>query len=351
MNSDKYTDTEEYQQEIADQYKHRLATFPISKVVSTLGLLGIDVEPESIKEATSGNMNATYLTPELAVKINKGRDVVDYYANKLISDKLSDTNPVVKVIAYDFFEKTDYEVLVMERAKGVTLLDDFLDLDSETQQDLFRQVLKVVKAMFEVTFNEFGNVNSPKSYSTYSDYLRFTFIQNISQIRENKLCEEVAIAKIEKYFLDHVDIFNNEKAVFVHADLHMGNILHDQGELTAIIDFDHSLKAPAVRALVPLLGLIDNPSQFVEGTSDFKKYKGKSFYNLLDIFREELANVLADTLLLQKLNILYIREGIDLIAGNWSPGLNKMITEDIIYNELDANHLEETYFGKILYHK
>ena len=40
----------------------------------------------------------------------------------IVSDKLSTKHPVVKVISYDFFEKTDYEILVMERVSGTLLL-------------------------------------------------------------------------------------------------------------------------------------------------------------------------------------------------------------------------------------
>jgi hypothetical protein len=350
MDEQKYTDSDEYQKEIAEQYKQRVAKFPKSQVVAALNQIGIQVDPESVEEAVVGNMNATYLTPEVAIKINQDRSEVDYFANKLISDKLSSEYPVVKVIAYDNFEKTGYELLVMERSTGTLLLNDIFDLSPKTQEDLFREILNVVKAMTQIKFNDFGNINSSHSFPTYTEYLRHTFTENITQIREQRLCEESDIARVEKYFLEHVQVFDNESPVFVHADLHMGNVLHSQKKLTAIIDFDHSLKAPAIRALVPLLGIIDNPSQFVEGTPDFPGYKGKSFYNLLPVLQTELSEILSEPLLLQKLNILYIRDAIDVIAGNWSAGLNKMIMQNIVSLELDENNLEESYYGKILQH-
>ncbi|MBI3630815.1 MAG: phosphotransferase [Candidatus Sungbacteria bacterium] len=171
-------------------------------------------------------------------------------------------------------------------------------------------------------------------------------------IREQKLCEESDIAKVEKYFFEHVNVFDVEKSVFVHSDLHMGNILHDDNKLTAIIDFDHSLKAPPVRCLLSLLGFIDYPAQFVEGTKDFPKYKGKSFYHLLPVLKEELSDIFADPLLLNKLNILFIREAIDLIASNWSEGLNKLMMQMIVENELAENDpkFRNSYYGKILNH-
>ena len=130
----------------------------------------------------------------------------------------------------------------------------------------------------------------------------------------------------------------------------MGNILHDGDNLTAIIDFDHSLRAPPVRCLLSLVGFIDNPSQFVEGTKDFPKYKGKNFYHLLPALKEELPEVFADSLFVEKLNILFIREGIDLIGANWSAGLNTQMMGTITGDELaeTADELQKSYYGKIL---
>ena len=352
MTDQKYTDTDEYQKEIAEQYKKRVAKFPISEVVKAVGLLGITIESQSTKEAVVGNVNATYLTPKLVVKMNQNRKEPQYLSNKVVSDRLSEKCPVVKVVAYDNFDKTDYEVLVMERAPGTLLLDNLPDLDSKVQENLFRQVLGAVKEMHGITFTDFGNVNGNRSFSSYTEYLKTTFGENIKIIREQKLCEEIDIASVEKYFLERVGIFDTESPVFIHADLHMGNILHDGEKLTAVIDFDHSLKAPAARCLLSLLGLIADPSQFVEGTSDFPKYKGKTFYNLLPILKEELPEIFADPLLLKKLNIMGMREGIDVIAGNWSADFNKFMIENIVKTELAENdaELRNSYYGKILSH-
>ncbi|MBI3630814.1 MAG: hypothetical protein HY221_00555 [Candidatus Sungbacteria bacterium] len=139
MPDQKYTDSDEYQKEIAEQYKKRVAKFPVSEVVKAAGLLGITIDPASTEEAVVGNVNATYLTQDLVVKINQNRKEVIYLANKLISDKLSGKFPVVKVVAYDNFEKTDYEILVMKRAPGTLLLDDIFDLNLKIQESLFRQ--------------------------------------------------------------------------------------------------------------------------------------------------------------------------------------------------------------------
>jgi hypothetical protein len=348
--SKSYTETEEYQREIAEQYKKRVAVFPVDEVVKMCKILGVSIDQSSVSQATAGNVNATYVTEHFVVKMNKDKKERSYYSNRVVFDALGPSARVVEVVAYDFFDQTPYEVLVMKRAPGTMLLDDIFELTNDEQEYLFRQILDVVKKTLTIEFQDFGNVNSKRSFPSYTDYLTYTFTENIQQIREKGLCEESDIAKVEKYFMEHVGIFADEKAVFVHTDIHMGNILHEGKELTAIIDFDSSLKAAPSRILLSLLGFIDNPSQFVEGTSDYSKYKGKNFYNLFPVLKEELADIFTDSLLLKKLNLLGIREGIDWIAANWSTEWNKEMIANLVNKETpeDNEELLNSYYGKIL---
>jgi hypothetical protein len=238
----------------------------------------------------------------------------------------------------------------MKRAIGTILLDDIFELNKQELETLFVEVLDVVQNILTIKFEGFGNLNSKRTYKTYTEYLEHTFTENIKQIRDKQLCTEDDIIKVEKYFLKHVGIFDDEKAVFVHADLHMGNIMHDGDKLSAIIDFDHSLKAPASRVLLDILGFIDIPQQFVEGTIDFQNYKGKNFHHLLPILKEKFSDILNDPFLLRKLNILGIREGIDWIGANWSAEWNKEAIAKIICEELPESEkaLTQTYYARVL---
>jgi len=346
-----YTDTDQYQQEIAAQYKMRVVKFPKHKVAEAIGKLGFELAEDDLKEARVGNVNATYIAPKIVVKVSRDRDEVNYLANKIVSEKLVTRQPVMKVLAYDYFEKTDFEILVMERVSGTLLLDDIFDVSKEDLTKLFRQVVSVVNAAFTITFADFGWVNNTQQhFKTYSEFISHDFKNHVATIRTDKLCREEEISRVEKYFLGHVHIFDHERPVFIHTDLHMGNILHVGDELTAILDWDYSLRAPKMAVLESLLGFINNPQQFVEGTEDFPKYQGKKFSFLLPILREELSEVFADPLLVQKLNLRFIGSGIMWIADNWSEEWNKEMMANIIAHEIpeDEEGLKESYYGKIL---
>jgi len=347
-----YTDSDKYQQEIAEQYKKRVSVFPRADVAAAVQTLGFSVAEADLTEARVGNVNATYLSRDLAIKINGEKGKRSYVANVLVSEHFAGTLPVVEVLAHDLFEKTPYETLVMRRAPGTLLLDDMTSLSEDAQKELFGQVLAVVQKLSTLTFDSFGEIGAKGGEKTYAEYLRRKFAAHLATVRTEKLADEKDIAAIEAYVLRHLDIFENETAVFVHDDLHMGNILHEGNRVTAIIDFDSALKAPKMRELMSLLGFIANPQQFVEGTPEFGMYKGKNFYHLLPLLRNALPDVFADAALLRKLNIDGMCEGVHWVAGNWSAEWNKEMVRNIMERELAETDeaLQKSYFGAILAH-
>lgn len=348
----KYFDTEEYQNEMAQQYKERVSKFSREQVLEVLKVLNMPNLPaiNEIVEAGAGNVNATYLTADLVIKLNQRKGHPDYLANKIVSDRFSNQLPVARVLAYDNFEKTSFEVLVMERTKGNMLLEDIWEMSEEDRETLFQQTLDVLDKLFEIKFSNFGRVtfDGLESYSTYAEFLSKEFDEHVSRIRAEKLCAPGDIDKIEAYFKKHVSIFDSGESVFVHTDTHMGNILHEGAKLTALIDFDSALKAPKVRVLNSLLGFIDNPQQYVEGTADFSKFKGKNFHHLLPILRSKFPEIFADPQLLRKLNIMGIKEGVMWVSQNWSANFNTEMIARLMGNELSSDDLSQTYHGKIL---
>ncbi len=351
-NETKYTESDKYQQEIQQQYKQRVAKFSPEEVIEVLRILNVSNLPkiDEIIEAKAGNVNATYITPHLVIKLNKNRLETDYLSNKIISDRFGNTIPVIKVIKYDNFKKTDFEVLVMEKSKWKMLLDDIFDISKKDLENIFSQIIDVVIKLWEIKFDDFGLVNSHNTEycSSYSNYLIKDFDSYVSKIKSEKICPLEDISKIENYFKKHISIFDKWESVFVHADIHMGNILHEEDKLTALIDFDYSLKAPKVRALLSLMGFIDHPQQFVEGTKNFEKFKWKNFYHLLPILQSKFTEIFADPELLLKLNLIEIKESIKRVSQNWSADWNIEMINSLIKNELAEDDLSQTYHGKIL---
>ena len=351
---EKYVNSDKYQEEIRQQYKKRVSKFTPEQVLGVLKTLNIPNLPvvNEITESSVGNVHATYLTPNLVIKLNQNDKRPDYLPNKIISDKLGSNSPVVQVVAYDNFVKTPYEVLVMKRSKGKMLLDDICEMSESEREIIFQQVLDVVAQLFEIKFTDFGRINldGQEAYPSFSEFLNKEFDGYVTKIKKEGLCFLEDVIKIESYFKKHLSIFDKTESVFVHTDLHMGNILHEDDKLTAVLDFDSALKAPKVRALISLIAFIDDPQQFVEGTKDFPKFKGKNFCHLLPLLKDKFPELFSDPLLLRKLNIISIKEGLKWVSENWSADWNKEMIKGLIKNELPDDNLSQTYHGKALSH-
>lgn len=351
----KYEETPEYQAEIAEQYKERNLELTPSEVQDILSRLGFEVSVEEITVAEAGNMNATFLAGRYVVKIAKNPEESKYVANVVVSEALPGSK-VARVLKHDTYEKTDYEVLVMERVAGKMWQTQMPEMSEEQNKQLFGKVLDVVNEMRTIRFTEkFGEVSEivadedKNGSNSFSEHLEVRLDSYLAKLREVEYVDQEALDRITTYIRSNLNLFDADSASFVHTDLHMGNVMQDSGELTAVIDFDSVQSRPAYTALISLIGLIDNPAQFVEGTTNFEAYKGKKFEYLYPVLKEKLGDILQDSNLGLKLNVLGMIEGLTWASGNWSKEWTKQLIKNLDEKEIpkDGNY-STTYYLPII---
>jgi hypothetical protein len=351
-----YSESDEYQSEIAAQYQKRTLQLPLTVVQEIMHRLGFIVPLEDIQLCDTGNMNATFITPDYVVKLSSNPETKRYLTNKLVSERLPDKK-VVRVLMHDHFSASDYEVLVMEKASGHSWQRHMSTMSEEANKELFREVLEVVAACKALGVpNKFGWVTDSLSgtdkteFNNYSERLRVRLHTYVSDIRKMEYLDQEAVEKIVAYVENYLDLFNDDVACFVHSDLHMGNVMHEEGRMTAVIDWDSTHPVPAYVGLMPLVGLIDNPAQFVEGTPYYNEYKGKKFEYLYPLLKIAYLEELQDPQLVRKLNVLGIIENLMWVSGEWSKEWNQEKIAQLTSEELAETDekLAETYFGKTI---
>lgn len=351
----KYTETEAYQKEIAQQYKERNLEMVPSEVSNILSNLGFEVDESDIQQAEAGNMNATFITNRYVVKISDDPNSVAYSANRVVSEQLPDQK-VVRVAAHDVREKTNHEVLVMERATGTVWLATMPTIGKEDNQKMFSQVLEVAVACRNIQVTDrFGWVTDILSdpekngFLTFRSQLEARLAAYVPKIKAMPDIDQEELEKILTYVNVRLGLFDDDKPSFVHSDLHMGNVMHKNGELTAVIDWDSAQSAPSYKALIPLIGLIDNPGQFVEGTPNYQAYKGKKFEYLYPQLREAFTEELKDPKLSEKLNVLGIIDGLMWVSEDWSREWSKEMIENLSTRETLTNgDISNTYYGETI---
>ena len=350
-----YTESEAYQREIAEQYKERNLELKPVEVRGILSQLGIEVDEADIHVAEAGNMNATFVAGEYVVKVSNKEDLVSYGANVIVSKQLVDEK-AIKVVEHDVREKTGYEVLVMERAPGTMWLPAMPEMSEEENKRLFAEVLKVVKATKGMEATEkFGWVNDiivdpeKDGFDTHPEQLEARLSSYLRKIEVQTDLDQEAVSRLAAYVRERLDLFSEDIPSFVHTDLHMGNIMQQDGELTAVIDWDSAQSAPTYRGMVSLIGLIDNPAQFVEGTPDYSAYKDKKFEYLYPLLKSVYAEELADPKLAEKLNVMGIIDGLMWVADDWSKEWSKEMIANLVAKELTvAGDMSQTYYGQVL---
>jgi len=342
---------EDYHKQLAQRYDARKTALDNEKMADVLKQLGFDIDAADIKKTVGGNVSGTFFAGDFVVKIQSDRKRHEFLANQIVSEKLGEKNlPIVKVLAYDHFENTDYEVLVMQKGQGKMLLEDFYRLSNEQQAELFGQLFEVINQVSAIEMPDFGEIRLGQHFESFEKYLVAQF-ENYQQIILNqKLAEAKDIRRISDYIYENIDIFNDDKiAYFNHTDLHTGNLLYDGEKLTLLFDFDGAIKGPRYLILPKLIGAIDDPSQFVEGTEYFAKYQCRKFDHLYKPLKEKMPEILAIPNLVRKLNIYGIIEGLKWISENWSAEWNANQIKNLLEIEMtsETQPLEETYYGKI----
>ena len=350
-----YTESEAYQREIAEQYKDRGLELQTTEVKDILNQLGIVINETDVTVAEAGNMNATFIVGDYVVKISDEEGLLSYGANSIVSEQLPEEK-VVRVAHHDFRDKTDYEVLVMERAPGFPWLQTMPTMTEAENTRLFGEVLQVARAAKSIkSLGKFGWVNDiiadadKDGFETYQGQLEARLDSYLRTISAQSDLDQETVKRIAEYVRERLALFENDTPSFIHTDLHMGNVMQHDGELTAVIDWDSAQYAPSYRGLVPLVGLIDNPAQFVEGTSDYAAYKGRRFEYLYPLLKDVYAEELADPKLAEKLNISGIIDGLMWVAEDWSKEWSKEMIANLAGREMALDgDMSQTYYGQVL---
>lgn len=317
--------------------------------------MGFRADFSEVTVPSSGISNRVYLTPELAIKIRNRKTPNDnsfqFLANKTVFDRFYPSLPVANVLAYDHFEKTDYEVLVMERVRGKNLMDDFIEMDSALQGELFGQILDMSNQISTLTFDHWGDIRYGDKHKTFLDFLSNKISWYSQNILEQELCPMKDIILIKDYFMDKIEIFKNEKiSHFIHTDINNSNVLYDKNKISLMFDFDAAVKGPRVMMLPKIISSIDNMSGLEAGTPYYKMYRNKKFEHLYSILIDKFIDVFDDRDLIRKLNLMYISRELQLVAkkryGRW----NNVVIQNLIDCEIasDNKHLGRTYYGQIL---
>lgn len=219
-----------------------------------------------LTQYTSGQINTVYqVGNEFVLKIEKNLDVVAHQP-ELIRLSFKAGAKVPEVLDTGKTESGDY--LLMRYLEGRTVAPDWLAFTKMQQESLIEQLAEQLQILHGISFSQYA-IPRPQEYESWKNALHmYTDLDSINlNGLDQKTRENVDL--IKRFYSEHESLLDRSAPpVLVHNDLHFENILHIDGKLTGLIDFDFARQAPKNYELWHLIDFLQEPRYYLDGLNE-----------------------------------------------------------------------------------
>lgn len=171
----------------------------------------------------------------LLPKLQREKKIFDLLKNKNI--------PVPKqTILDESKELVPFDVLISEMLPGKNIEMDWPNLDFDQRSRISQEAGKYLSQLHSIQFDFFGELSMkgpfPKT-KTWLDFLEAKLQYHLNEAHQLKILNDEMIKKFWTVF-HHYSPFLQlvTTASLVHVDFHLGNLLHYEGRITGVLDFE-----------------------------------------------------------------------------------------------------------------
>lgn len=226
---------------------------------------GIDPSLPLIQFA-AGQINTVYrVGTEFVLKIEKSLDVVAHQP-ELMRLAFKAGAKVPEVVDSGEIESGSY--LLTRYLDGRTVAPDWFAFTKTQQESLMEQLAEQLQIIHGISFSKYA-IPRPKEYESWKKALHiYTDLDSINlNGLDQKTRENVDL--IKHFYSEHEGLLDRSTPpVLVHNDLHFENILHIDGKLTGLIDFDFARQAPKEYELWHLIDFLQEPRYYLDGPNE-----------------------------------------------------------------------------------
>lgn len=210
---------------------------------------------------SSGQINTVYRIGDAHVlKIEKDLDVVAHQP-ELMQLAAKAGAKVPEVLDSGKTDAGDY--LLMRLLPGRTVAGDWFSFNKKQQESLIEQMTEQLKILHSISFSSYA-IPRPQQFHSWKQALHtFTDFGGIAEdgldslTRRNFEC-------VRDFYFKHESVLDvAEPPVLVHNDVHFENVLHVNGTLTGLVDFDFARQAPKDYELWHILDFFQSPKYYV----------------------------------------------------------------------------------------
>ena len=152
--------------------------------------------------------------------------------------------PCPEVVALDDSKTlVPYDYMIMTRVEGTPLLDGWADLTNEQRQEAAQEAGRLLALMHNIILPHFGRLyGTERVFNTWYAYINDKFQRDGQASVSDSLITQALYDRMQRTLQDYRSTFDSVKRPhLVHWDYHFGNLIQQNGKITAILDFEWGL--------------------------------------------------------------------------------------------------------------
>jgi aminoglycoside phosphotransferase (APT) family kinase protein len=268
-----------------------------------------------IEKLTGGQVNQVFLVDQKYV-VRIGQRENAFYRLQHETELLRSLEGMVRVPRVIAFGKEQgYTYQVQLFVPGQKVYAVWKDLRPFEQERIVVELTESLRILHGLHFPSFGwNCQEDESFDTWSGFLTNKFQRAIAEIQSLRLAMVPgSIEMAEAYFEEHKGVLEGGVPSLVHCDLTLVNLLAHQGKLSAILDFEYSIRAPRDYELWVLEAFCLYPNDYAEAHMEI--FCSADFANFCVLVRKHYPELFETPNLRERLNLYQLDAALGSYVG------------------------------------
>jgi len=211
--------------------------------------------------------------------------------------------PVPRVLALG--QHKDYAYQVQTFIEGEPLHHLWPDLPPGQKAHLVGELATYLQTLHANAYPGFGPHGDEDHHQSWSEFCKANFYNTLADFQAlNLVIPPAILKKITDNFKHHKHVLHAAEPVLVHGDLWPGNILVNNGSISAILDFEFAAQAPRDYELMLIEQFCLYPNDFAE--EDNAIYTTADFADFFQLLKQHYPALFAVRDLRERLNLYHI---------------------------------------------
>ncbi len=261
---------------------------------------------QTVQALTGGQVNAVFLVDgKYILRIGAREDAGQRLEREtIILQNLVGQLPVAKVLAFD--QEQGYFYQIQQYMPGEKLYVIWKTLTADVQEEIAAELAVHLKVLHSANYLDFSEGRQDSNrYATWGDYLTDKFHSTIGEIHDLKIRMVPGYIEMAvNYFEENQKVLQEGVPTLVHSDMTLVNILAEDGKVSAILDFEFAMQAPADYELLAMEAFCLYPNDWAEEENEV--FCTADFANLIPLIRKHYPELFEIGNLRERLNIYHL---------------------------------------------